>query len=76
VTSSVIAVNTDIADLSGLSHIAPDYRHRILIGGKKAGGHGVGKINEIGADVAKEDGDKVIESIRAIEGFPETDASW
>jgi cell division GTPase FtsZ len=74
VTSSVIAVNTDIADLSGLSYIAPDYQHRILIGGKKAGGHGVGKINEIGADVAKEDGDKVIESIRAVEGFPETDA--
>ena len=74
VTSSVLAVNTDVADLSGLSHIESDYRHRILIGGKKAGGHGVGKINEIGADIAREDGDKVIESIRAVQGFPETDA--
>ncbi|MFC2022638.1 tubulin/FtsZ family protein [Chloroflexota bacterium] len=74
VTSSVLAVNTDVADLSGLSHIESDYQHRVLIGGKKAGGHGVGKINEIGAEVAREDGDKVIESIRAVQGFPETDA--
>ena len=42
------AVNTDITDLSGLKRIKPDYEHRILIGGRKTGGHGVGKINELG----------------------------
>lgn len=68
------AVNTDIADLSGLSRIKPDYEHRILIGGRKTGGHGVGKINELGAEVAKEDADKVIDSIRNTKRLAEADA--
>ncbi len=72
--TNILAVNTDIADLSGLSFIKSDFQHRILIGSKKTGGHGVGKMNEIGADIANEDGDKVIESIRATDKFAETDA--
>jgi len=72
--TNVLAVNTDIADLSGLLCIKSDYKHRILIGAKKTSGHGVGKINEIGADIAREDGDKVIESIRTTKQFSETDA--
>ncbi len=68
------AVNTDIADLSGLKRIKPDYEHRILIGGRKTGGHGVGKINELGAEVAKEDADKVIDAIRTTKRLPEADA--
>ena len=74
VVTNVLAVNTDIADLSGLSHIGSDYQHRILIGGQQTGGHGVGKINELGADLAREDGDKVLESISATQHFFETDA--
>ncbi len=74
IITDTLAVNTDVADLSGLSYIRPDYQHRILIGGQKTGGHGVGKINEIGADLAREDGDKIIESIRATQRFSETDA--
>ena len=72
--TNVLAVNTDIADLSGLSHIESDYQHRILIGSQKTSGHGVGKINELGAELAREDGDKVIESITATQRFFETDA--
>ncbi|MFC1957303.1 tubulin/FtsZ family protein [Chloroflexota bacterium] len=68
------AVNTDIADLSGLKRIKPDYQHRILIGGRKTGGHGVGKINELGAEVAKEDADKVIDAVRATKRLSEADA--
>ena len=68
------AVNTDIADLSGLRRIKPDYEHRILIGGRKTGGHGVGKINELGAEVAKEDADKVIDAIRNTKRLAEADA--
>jgi len=41
--TSTLAVNTDTADLSGLHYIPKDYHHRILIGGRKTGGHGVGK---------------------------------
>jgi len=68
------AVNTDAADLSGLSSIKADYQHRVLIGGRKTGGHGVGKINELGAEVAREDSDKVIDAIRTARRFFESDA--
>jgi len=74
IISGAFAVNTDIADLSGLSTIRPNYQHRILIGAQKTSGHGVGKINELGAEVAKEDGDKVIDAIRTTDLFAETDA--
>lgn len=68
------AVNTDAADLSGLTSIGKDHRHRILIGGRKTGGHGVGKINELGAEIAKEDADKIVDAIRTSKHFFETDA--
>ncbi len=68
------AVNTDAADLSGLRSIASDYQHRILIGGRKTGGHGVGKINELGAEVAREDTDKIIDAVRTAKRFFEADA--
>ena len=69
----VFAVNTDAADLSGLATIKSDYQHRILIGGRKTGGHGVGKINELGAEVAREDVDKVVDALRSAKRFYETD---
>jgi cell division GTPase FtsZ len=74
IVTGVFAVNTDVADLSGLSRIKPDYQHRILIGGRKTGGHGVGKINELAAEIAREDSDKVIETIRNSKRFTEADA--
>jgi len=74
IIGGAFAVNTDVADLSGLTSIKPDYQHRILIGGRKTGGHGVGKINELGAEIARDDGDKVIDTIRADKRFPEVDA--
>jgi cell division GTPase FtsZ len=74
IIANASAVNTDVADLSGLTGIKPDYQHRILIGGRKTGGHGVGKINELGAEIAKEDGDKIVETIRAGKRFVEADA--
>ena len=74
IVTNVLAVNTDIADLSGLTNIKSDYRHRILIGDQKTGGHGVGKINEIGAEIAREDSDKIIESVRESDRLSEVDA--
>ena len=74
IITSAFAVNTDTADLSGLSYIKPDYQHRILIGGRRTGGHGVGKINELGAEIAKEDGDKILDAIRTTPRFFESDA--
>jgi cell division GTPase FtsZ len=74
IITGCFAVNTDAADLSGLSNIGNDHHHRILIGGRKTGGHGVGKINELGAEIAKEDSDKIIENLRNTKKFFETDA--
>jgi len=74
IITNTLAVNTDIADLTGLSFIKPDYQHRILIGGQKTGAHGVGKINELGAEIAKEESDKILEAIKTTRHFHETDA--
>jgi len=74
IITGAYAINTDIADLSGLHTIRSDYQHRILIGSRKTGGHGVGKINELGAEIAREDADKVIETIRSTKRFTEMDA--
>lgn len=70
----VFAINTDAADLSGLTTIKADYQHRILIGGRKTGGHGVGKINEMGAEIARTDSDKVVDALRSAKRFYEADA--
>jgi len=74
IITGTFAVNTDVADLSGLSGIKSDYQHRIVIGSRKTSGHGVGKINELGAEVARLDSDKVIDAIRSAERFYEADA--
>ena len=74
IVTGCFAVNTDAADLSGLTNIQSDYQHKILIGGRKTGGHGVGKINELGAEIAREDSDKVVDAIRTAKRFFETDA--
>ncbi len=74
IVTGAFAVNTDAADLSGLQTISADYQHRILVGGRRTGGHGVGKINELGAEVAREDADKVVDAIRTAKHFFETDA--
>jgi len=74
IIAGAFAVNTDIADLSGLRTIKSDYKHRILIGGQRANGHGVGKVSELGAEIATEDSDKIIDALRTTERFYETDA--
>lgn len=74
ITPGVFAVNTDSADLTGLKHIKSDYNHRIMIGGRKTGGHGVGKINELGAAVAKDDSDKVFEAVLSSKHIFDSDA--
>jgi len=74
IITGVYAVNTDQVDLTGLKTIKPDFHHRIIIGGRRTGGHGVGKINELGAAIARSDKDKVVDAIRTGARFYETDA--
>jgi cell division GTPase FtsZ len=70
----VIGVNADQADLTGLKYIKQDYMHRVLIGLRQTLGHGVGKINELGAQLARDDGDKVMDALKAAPRFYETHA--
>ena len=74
IITGAFAVNSDEADLTGLRTIRSDFQHRILLGGRKTGGHGVGKINELGAQIIREGVDKVIDAIRTTKRFYETDA--
>ncbi|MFH1032799.1 MAG: tubulin/FtsZ family protein [Chloroflexota bacterium] len=74
IVTSALAVNTDAAELSNLTHINPDFQHRILIGSRETGGHGVGKINELGAEVARQNTDRVIMALKNSPQFLETDA--
>jgi len=74
IVTGAYAVNTDMGDLAGLTNIRPDYHHRILIGNQKTSGHGVGKLNALGAEIAREDASQVIDSIRRTPRLPETDA--
>ena len=74
IIADAFAINTDVTDLSGLRTIGSDYKHRILIGGSQTNGHGVGKVSEFGAEIAKEDSDKVIDALRTSERFHDTDA--
>ncbi|MFC2033240.1 tubulin/FtsZ family protein [Chloroflexota bacterium] len=74
IISDVFAVNTDTTDLESLRHIKSDYHHRILIGNRQTGGHGVGKINEVAARLASEDGDKIIDAVRSAKDLYEADA--
>ncbi|MFH1662957.1 MAG: tubulin/FtsZ family protein [Chloroflexota bacterium] len=69
-----LAVNTDSTDLAGLYSIKPTYQHRILIGTGATHGHGVAKISEVGAAIAAEDADKVLDAMKKNQKFFETDA--
>ena len=68
------AVNTDSTDMAGLYSIKPTYQHRIIIGTGKTHGHGVAKISEVGAEIAREDADKVLDAMRKNQKFYESDA--
>ncbi len=74
IITGAYAVNSDEADLSGLKTIPSDYQHRILIGGRRTIGHGVGKINKLAAEIARESADKIIDALRVTPRFYETDA--
>lgn len=74
IVSDCFAVNTDMADLAGLYFLKRDSHHRIIIGDQQTSGHGVGKINEIGAQIAQDESDRVIEAIRHADRTQEVDA--
>ena len=68
------AVNSAENDLSDIRNIKSDYNHRILMGGTKTRGHGAAKLSELGAQIAKDDSDKVVAALRSSKRFDESDA--
>ncbi|MEW6142327.1 MAG: cell division protein FtsZ [Chloroflexota bacterium] len=68
------AIDTDAVALDALSAIKPDTDHRIVIGGAKASGGGLGRMNELGAEIAKEEGDRIVSILRRSPLFADTDA--
>ena len=69
-----IAVNTDAADLAGIISIKPDAHHRLLIGAGATRGHGTAKVGELGADIMRNEGDKVLEALKHSQKLSEADA--
>ena len=74
IITGAFAVSTDTADLIGLTSIKADYKHRILIAAAQLHGLGVNGNNELGAQVMQEHADTVLEEIREVRQFFETDA--
>ncbi|MBN1368928.1 MAG: cell division protein FtsZ [Dehalococcoidaceae bacterium] len=68
------AVNTDAADMASIRSIRNDYQHMILAGAGKTRGHGVAKIGEMGAEIIRDDADKIIDAMRSTSRFFEADA--
>jgi len=74
IVTGAFAVSTDTSDLIGLTFIKADYKHRILIGAKELQGLGVEGNNKLGAQVMQEHADTVLEEIRNVKQFFDTDA--
>jgi cell division GTPase FtsZ len=74
IITGAFAVSTDTADLIDLTSIKADYKHRMLIAAAQLHGLGVNGNNELGAQVMQEHADTVIEEIREVRQFFETDA--
>ena len=68
------AVNSGETDLAGIRDIKSDYNHRILLGSTKTRGHSAAKLSELGAQIAREDQDKVVTALRSSKHFADADA--
>ena len=68
------AVNSGETDLAGIRNIKSDYNHRILLGSAKTRGHSAAKLSELGAQIARDDRDKVVTALRSSKRFADADA--
>lgn len=59
--SGAIAVNSAETDLLGLDRVPLD--RRVLIGQTRVKGHGAGADNELGTEIAQEDGEEVMDAV-------------
>jgi len=68
------AVDTDAAAMGGLQFIRSHKDQRVVIGEARTRSHGTGGLAELGAQVFKDDGYKIVDSLRKAKRFTETDA--
>lgn len=74
ILTDVFAVNTDEADLGGFRHIPTDKHHRIVVGGVRTFGHGVGKKNVDATKIIKESHSVITDNLLESRKFHESDA--
>lgn len=74
IVTDTFAVDTDAGNLVALRDIGFNYRHRVLIGGGSTGGHGLGGSNELGAELAREAREDIVDAIRTDKRLFESDA--
>jgi len=74
ILTDAFAINTDDTDLSSLKHIPRDMNHRIVIGTTMTSGHGVGKVNVLGATIMKESLPIIIDDVLSSKNFYGCDA--
>ena len=58
-----LAVNTDSADLAGITSIKSDANHRLLIGSTAVRGHGTARVGELGAEILRRESGKIVEAL-------------
>ncbi len=74
IISEAFAVDTEARDLADLNYVTGDYLHRILIGARLTHGKGLGGDNHIGADIAREARDSILDAVRTDRQLFEADA--
>lgn len=74
VINDAFAVDTDAAAMGGLQFIRSHKDQRVVIGEARTRSHGTGGLAELGAQVFKDDGYKIVDSLRKAKRFTETDA--
>jgi cell division GTPase FtsZ len=73
ILTEAFAINTDETDLGGFRHIPRDRHHRIVIGGVRTFGHGVGKMNLDAAKIIKESHSVITDNVLDSRKFHESD---
>jgi len=68
------AVDTDAAAMGGLQFISSHKDQRIVVGEARTKNHGTGGLAELGSQVFKDDGYKIVDALRKTKRFLETDA--
>ena len=74
IVTDAFALNSDKADLEALRHLCKDKYHRIELGGIRTAGHGVGKINITGTEIAKASHSDLVSAVIDSRKYGEADA--